>query len=373
MKYFVIAGEPSGDQHAAHLIESLARIDAEAEFGVVGGDQMAKLAGQPIIHTDQMAFMGFTQLIAHMGQIRRNFKLTKEGVTRFAPDVLVLVDYPGFNLRIARWAYRCDIPVYYYIPPKGWAWNTKRVLKLKQYTQRIFSILPFETDFFARFDVSAEYVGNPVYELIHRFNKKAVMTIPEERKIALLPGSRKQEIERILPEMIKMLAHFPDHQFVVAGMETHQNLYERLISDLDRVALDYSGTLSVLNGAEAALVTSGTATLETALMGVPQVVCYKTNQLSYQIAKRLIKVPYISLVNLILAGPAVPELIQNNCRSDLLKSCLDQILPDGPNRQAQLEICDQLKEKLGRQDVSNYLAELIIKYLTATKANAKFS
>ena len=364
MKYFLIAGEASGDQHAGKLMQSLALKDQEAEFQFLGGDKMSQQGDEPVIHIREMAFMGFTQLIRHLGKIRRNFKKARSAIKDFKPDVLILVDYPGFNLRIAKWAKEQGYKVYYYIAPKVWAWNTKRVYSLKENTDKVFSILPFEKDFFNAFKLDTIYAGNPVLEEINRQYPDATGKIREGiKKIALLPGSRKQEIDRVLPVMAEVVSRFKEYTFVIAGMGEHRDLYAKYISENSRLEISYKGTLYVLNDAAAALVTSGTATLEAALMGIPQIVCYKTNPLSYMIARRLIKVPYISLVNLILHRPAVPELIQANCSANNLADDLKMILPDGAKREDQLDISRKIREEIGAKQSSDYLSSLIISSL----------
>lgn len=364
MKYFLIAGEPSGDQHAAVLMEALASRDKEARFSFLGGDEMESRAGSAVVHIREMAFMGFTQIVAKLGKIRKNFRAAKRGLESFDPDVLILVDYPGFNLRMAKWAKKKGYKVFYYISPKVWAWNKKRVKKLEKFTDHIFSILPFEEDFFKNYRVNFSYVGNPVMEAIE---KNVDLLSEKERllskKIAVLPGSRKQEIERILPMMLSVLDDFPEHRFVIAGMESHRDLYRKLLPDSDRIEIRYNQMWDVLNNSEASMVTSGTATLETSLMGVPQVVCYITNPISFRIARSLIKVPYISLVNLILDELAVPELIQDNCNRKKIESELRMILADGIARSRQLEIISRLRKILGPTDVSNKLSLLIINAL----------
>ncbi len=364
MKYFLIAGEPSGDQHASRLMKSLLEKDTNADFKFLGGDSMAEHAGEPVVHIREMAFMGFTQVLAHLGQIRRNFVRAKKAILEFNPDVIIMVDYPGFNLRMAKWAKRKGFKSYYYIAPAVWAWNTKRVKSIKSNCERVFCILPFEPEFYGKYGMEVDYVGNPVFEEVLQKKKE----MPEimsghSKQIALLPGSRKQEIERILPEMLSLVSHFADYKFVIAAMESHKGLYASLIPDNCSVQLEYGRHFEILNESVAALVTSGTATLETALMGVPQVICYKTNKLSYQIARRLIKVPYISLVNLILDGPAIPELIQDDFNYKNLSECLKEILPGGINQKDQLLLAGRIQKKLGFHNVADNAASLITRYL----------
>ncbi len=366
MKYFLIAGEPSGDQHAGRLIKALREKDQEAEFLFLGGDRMSDSGQKPVVHIREMAFMGFTQVLSHLGKIRINFKKAKEAILNFNPDVIIYVDYPGFNMRMAKWAKSKGFRNYYYILPAVWAWNTKRINKLRKYCDLLYSILPFEKEFYQKNGMDVDYVGNPVYEDIRIVKDQLPEYNPTlSRQVALLPGSRKQEILRILPEMLAIIPDFPDFDFVIAAMDTHKDLYKSIIPDDCKVKLEFNNALEVLSKSSAALVTSGTATLETALMGIPQLVCYKAGSLSYHIAKRLVKVKYISLVNLILDGPAVPELIQHYFKAEYIRECLKSILPGGANHQDQLDISDLVREKLGPLESSKELADLIVSRLNS--------
>ena len=363
MKYFLIAGEISGDQHAAKLMLALQKKDAEAEFAFLGGDSMESVGGRAEVHIRDMAFMGFTQILSKLGQIRRNFKNAKAGILDFRPDILILVDYGGFNLRMAKWAHNQNIVTHYYIPPKVWAWNSGRVKKIKAYVDYVYTTLPFENDFYAKSGVNCEYGGNPVLEDLQGVSKNSISQRQDDKIVALLPGSRSQEITRVLPVMLSVVNEFSDYKFVIAGITSHKNLYDQIIEKSPNVEVVFDQTRELLGKSIAALVTSGTATLETALMDVPQLVCYKTNPLSYHIAKLLIKVSYISLVNLILDGPAVPEQIQGSCKTEFLVSNLKMILPGGENYEAQLDICRQLKILLGERSCSDYVSGLIINSL----------
>jgi len=365
MKYFLIAGEISGDQHAAKLMLALQKKDTEAEFAFLGGDSMESVGGKAVVHIRNMAFMGFTQLLSRLGQIRKNFRSAKAGILNFKPDVLILVDYGGFNLRMAKWAHSQNITTHYYIPPKIWAWNSGRVKKIKAYVDHVYTTLPFENDFYKESGVDCTYGGNPVLEDLQGVNINSQDQRQDDKIVALLPGSRRQEISRVLPVMLDVAKEFSDYKFVIAGMSGQKSLYEHILGSDSKVEIVFDQTRELLGRSIAALVTSGTATLETALMDVPQLVCYKTNSLSYHIAKMLIKVPYISLVNLILEGPAVPEHIQGQCRQDLLVSNLKMILPGGSNYEAQLDICSQLKNVLGERSCSEYVSALIVKSLDA--------
>lgn len=368
MKYFLIAGEPSGDQHASRLMKELKEKDAGAEFHFLGGDSMAEVGGEPVVHIREMAFMGFTQVLANLGKIRKNFKRAKKAISTTNPDVIIFVDYPGFNMRMARWSKKKGFRTFYYISPSVWAWNTKRVYSLKANCDKIFCILPFEKEFFLRYNMEVDYVGNPVYEAVQEEKKSLPDYRPgENQRIALLPGSRKQEIERILPLMLSVIPHFREYEFVVAAMDSHKDLYRQIIPDSLEVKLVYNKPFEVLNSADAAIVTSGTATLETTLMGVPQVICYKANALSYRIARRLVKVKYISLVNLIMDEAAIPELIQDECNTDQMVACIKNILPGGDQHADQLELAGKIQDRLGLQKASEYLAGLIIRYLESLK------
>jgi lipid-A-disaccharide synthase len=360
VRYFLIAGEASGDQHAGRLMKSLFKLDKQAEFAFLGGERMSETGGEPIVHIREMAFMGFTQVIANIGKIRKNFRKAKEGVLKFLPDVIIFIDYPGFNMRMAAWAKKLGFRTHYYIPPSVWAWNTRRIYKLKKNCDRIFTILPFEKDFYKRYGLEVEYAGNPVFEAISSVRPDlSANGGSDEKKIALLPGSRRQEISRMLPVMLSVMPFLPGYRFVIAALSDHREMYKDIAAKKPGIEIIYNQPLEVLKGSSAALVTSGTATLETALMGIPQVVCYKSGTVSYLIARSLIKVPYISLVNLILQGPAIPELIQGNCNTRMVAECLKSIVPGGANHSDQLKIAAMVGEKLGDPEVSGRLAGLI--------------
>lgn len=361
MRYFILAGEPSGDQHAARLMNALIQRDQEAVFAYVGGDRMAAVCGSPVISLAETAVMGFTQVLTRLPQMIRMFATVKKAILDFRPDLIIWVDYAGFNLRMARWAARKGLRSVYYIAPKAWAWNRRRVNRLRTDVDRVFCILPFEEAFFRSYGVDAVYVGNPVADAL-----KTVKELPEPHQtIALLPGSRRQEIKHLLPLMLDAAARQHDHRIVVAGMSLHRRLYEELIPSGSRVEIQFDQMHEVLNQATAALVTSGTATLETALMGVPQVVVYQTHPLSYLLARLLIRVRYISLVNLILKREAVPELIQQHCTVSRMASELERIMPGGPHRESQLQLRNELAGVLGAMNASDNLAALIVKYLNA--------
>lgn len=368
MKYYVIAGETSGDLHGANLIKSLKEKDSDAEFRIVGGDQMQLASGQTaLIHTSDMAFMGLIEVVKNLGSISKNLKKVKRDLQETMPDVLILIDFPGFNLKVAAFAKKMGLRVFYYISPKIWAWNQKRVYKIKQLVDRMFCILPFEVDFYKRFHYPVDYVGNPLLDAIESYQfqsdfrqKNQLGSLPI---IALLPGSRKMEIEHLLPEMVELYFKFPGHQFVIAGAPNFdRSLYERYIGDLP-ITVIFDQTYDLLKNADAAVVTSGTATLETALLRVPQVVVYKANPITIAVARRMVRVSFISLVNLINNYLSVIELIQKECTSDNIAEELDRLINDVAHRASILENYDVLREKMGEPGASQRTAELMVNYL----------
>jgi lipid-A-disaccharide synthase len=364
MKYYIIAGEASGDLHASNLMKALSVTDRNAEFRGWGGDLMIGQGLQAEKHIRDVAFMGFTEVISHLPEIMKNFRLCKKDILQWNPDVVILVDYPGFNLRMARFLSKNGLRVFYYISPQVWAWKQSRVKKIKAYTDRLYVILPFEKDFYRKHGMEAEYEGHPLMDVIPYFirsenpadfaEKNSLGKLP---LVALLPGSRKQEIKRMLPLMAETAAAFPWHTFVVAGAPNIPESFYRSILLGKTVKVVYGQTYALLSNASAALVTSGTATLETALFRVPEIVCYKGSTISYHIARRLIKVPYISLVNLIMGKEVVKELIQDQLNTESLKQELDKLLNDPQARNKMLRDFDELAEKLGQSGVSAKLAK----------------
>ncbi len=325
MKYFVLAGEASGDKQAALLCEAIYRHDAEANIIGWGGEDMQGHGVKVTRHYRELAYMGFVEVVKHLPAIFRNFRICKEEILDFKPDALVLIDYPGFNLRMAVWAHKNKIPVYYYISPQLWAWHTSRVKQIIQAVRRMYVILPFEKKFYQQYGVEVMYIGHPLAVEIKR--EGDFQYAPVKGRIALLPGSRKHEVERILPEMALLARMMPDHTFCVAAVpHLSISVYQQLLSGIANIEIVSGDMKKVLAQSEAAIVTSGTATLETALLGVPQIVVYKGSPLSYQIAKRLIKVRFISLVNLIMDRQIVPELIQDECTAEKMHQYLLQIL-----------------------------------------------
>jgi len=374
MKYYIIAGEASGDLHASNLIKELKKRDEKAEFRCWGGDLMQQQGAILAKHYRELAFMGFVEVLLNIKTILRNLAFCKKDVLEYKPDVLILVDYPGFNLKIAVWAKINRFKVFYYISPQIWAWKQNRVHKIKRYVDKMFVILPFEKDFYAKFDVEVDFVGHPLLDAIE---SRTVTPLDEFCKqnnlqqkpiIALLPGSRKQEIHTILPIMLSVVKSFPDYQFVVAGAPSQDTeFYKKYLSNQSRVigtscALLENKTYQLLEHSTAALVTSGTATLETALFKIPQIVCYKANAVSFQIAKAVIKVKYISLVNLIADAALVKELIQKELNTEKLKAELVKLL-EPAHRNQLLSDYDLLQQKLGGVGASARTADLMIRYL----------
>ncbi|HMR82957.1 MAG TPA: lipid-A-disaccharide synthase [Niabella sp.] len=345
-KYYIIAGEASGDLHGGNLITAIKKLDSNAEIRGWGGDKMQAAGMELIKHYRDLAFMGFIEVVKNLGTILKNLKYCKANILSFKPDVLVLIDYPGFNLRIAKWAKQHNIKVVYYISPQVWAWKENRVKMMKQCIDEMLVILPFEKDYFSnKWNWQVTYVGHPLIEEIAKKQNTSTDLIIKDNKgafnkkpvVALLPGSRKQEIEKKLPVMLEVSKAFSAYQFVVAqapSLET--SFYETFTSQYPNVSIVNNRTYDLLMQSTAALVTSGTATLETALFGVPEVVCYKGSEISYQIAKRVINIKYISLVNLIMDKEVVKELIQGDMNVEQLTKELDELL-NNPGKQAQIQ------------------------------------
>ena len=371
MKYYIIAGEASGDLHGSKLISALKEVDQDANFQVWGGDLMEAAGATLNKHYRELAFMGFLEVVKNLKTILRNFDICKKAILEYQPDVLILIDYPGFNLRMAKWAKKKGIKVFYYISPQIWAWHSSRVHQIKEVVDRMFVILPFEKAFYEKYQVQVDFVGHPLLdslidiELDPDFRQKHQLS--QKEIIALLPGSRRQEISKMLEKMLTMVSQFSNYQFIIAGAPSipksyYQSLLQQASLENLQVKIVEGVTYQLLRQAKAALVTSGTATLETALLDVPQVVCYTGNSLSYRIAKRLINVDYISLVNLILNRPLVTELIQADFNKEKLTTSLQHILQE-ENAQKIKEGYIALKEKLGNQGASNRTAELMWGYL----------
>ena len=362
MKYYIIAGEASGDLHGANLIKSLLQQDPSANVRAWGGDRMKAQGATLIKHYRDLAFMGFWEVAKNIRTIFKNIRFCKADITSFEPDAIILIDYPGFNLRIAKWAKARNIPIHYYISPQVWAWKENRVRLMKQVIDYLYVILPFEASFFQdKHQLPVDFVGHPLLDEIAQFDPgtdqafRMTHNLPKAKPIvALLPGSRAQEVKKMVAIMAETAKSFPDYCFVI-GAAPHlvNSAFENL--GLHVIKND---TYKLLSHAHAALVTSGTATLETALFEVPQVVCYKTSALSYAIGKQLVKLPYISLVNLILDKLAVPERIQGDCHAKQLTADLKGLL-NGPERAAQLKAYQALKTTLGGSGASDKVAQLI--------------
>jgi lipid-A-disaccharide synthase len=349
MRYYIIAGEASGDLHGSNLIKEIKKLDTQAIVRCWGGDLMQQSGATLVKHYRELAFMGFLEVIKNLPTILRNIKFCKTDILSFKPDVLVLIDYPGFNLRIAEWARIQGFKIVYYISPQVWAWKENRVKKIKKSVDLMLVILPFEKTFYKKWNYHVEYVGHPLVEVIEKEKTQSLTpSLSEKPIIALLPGSRQQEILKKLPVMLQVAVFFPGYQFIVAKAPGQENsFYESLLQPYKNVSSVSGKTYALLLQSKAALVTSGTATLETALLGIPEVVCYKSSNISYQIGKRLIKVKYISLVNLIMDKPVVRELIQNDLTPENLKKELADLLFN-PVRTAQLEEdYAELRKKLG--------------------------
>lgn len=358
-RIFIISGEASGDLHAANLIHEMNLLQNNLIFVGWGGDRMKSEGVLIKKHISELAFMGFKEVFLNLRTILRNFKLCKSQILEFKPDFLILVDYPGFNLRIAKWAKNEGIPVAYYISPQIWAWKQSRIFQIKKYVKKMYTILPFEPDFYQKFDVEVEYCGHPLLDEINRFNQLNDNKLKSEKPIlAILPGSRKQEIERKLPIMIEAAKHFTQFETVVACAPNLPLSYYLKYASAD-IRFIENETYKLLNSAEIAIVTSGTATLETALFRVPQVVCYKSSPLSYFIARMLVKVKFISLVNLILGRAVVSELIQKECKCDKIISEMNLILENSKMRDKILRDYDELIQLLGQNGSSKRVAKKI--------------
>ncbi len=366
MKYYIIAGEASGDLHGSNLIKALRHEDPNAVFRAWGGDLMENAGAALVKHYRDLAFMGFVEVLMNLKTILRNISFCKKDIEAFQPDALLLIDYPGFNLRIASWAKREGIPVHYYISPQIWAWKEGRIKNIKRDVDEMYVILPFEEDFYEKkHGFPVHFVGHPLIDAIAERPLISLDSFREENGlddrpiIALLPGSRKQEISKMLEVMLTVVEDFQEYQFVIAGAPSQEESFYRAFIRKENVHLLLNKTYDLLSVSYAALVTSGTATLETALFKVPQVVCYKGSRISYEIAKRVIKLDYISLVNLILDKPAVTELIQTEFNTTRVKQELKRILDEYHRAVLFLDYYD-LEMKLGGKGASAKTAKLIV-------------
>lgn len=370
MKYFVSAGEASGDLHASHLIKALRKADADASFVFLGGDEMAREAGcAPLIHYRDMAFMGFAEVLRNLRKVLGNLSTAKKALAESRPDRLILVDYPSFNLKLADEASRLGIPVYYYIAPKVWAWKQWRVKSMRRLCRKVLSILPFEVDFFRSHGLEVEYVGNPTVEEVaeklrrlparEEFLKRCGLS-DDKPLLALVPGSRMAEIRSNLPVMTAVARRFPSVQPVVAaapGIDLH------VYSNLSPYPVVHDATFELVRNSAAALVTSGTATLEAALLRTPQIVCYRHNgsKLTYNLYRRLIHLDFVSLPNLIAGREVVPEMLMHRCTPNLVAEELARILPDAPTRDEMLGGYEEIARRLGDRHAATTAAEAILR------------
>lgn len=373
MKYYIIAGEASGDLHASNLVRELKKKDPEAEVRGWGGDLMRDAGVSIVRHYKDTAIMGFVNVLRKLGTLKANIRYCREDIRKWNPDVVILVDYAGFNLRIARFAKRIGLKVFYYISPKLWAWNTGRVKQIKRYVDRMYTIFPFETEFYRHYDYPVYYGGNPLVDAIaSRPCQEETFAdfihangLPDRPIIALLAGSRKQELKYVLPMMLRMVPYFPEYQFVIAGAPSMAaEDYAPYVKDVS-VHIVYGETYRLVSQAKAALVTSGTATLETALLRTPQVVCYngEAPRLSYFLFKTVVKVKYISLVNLIYGGEAVKELMMQYLTEDNLRRELSRILTDASAREKMLNAYDEIIRRLGSPGASARFAGMMVEAL----------
>lgn len=370
MKYFLSVGEASGDIHAAALIDAIKKVDSQAQFAFLGGDLMRESAGEkPVIDYREMAYMGFSEVLRHLPQVLGNLKRAKKALEQFRPDALILVDYPSFNLKLARHAHRLNIPIYYYISPKVWAWKEYRVKDIKKYVRHLFSILPFEVQFFKKHDYDVTYVGNPSVEEIE-LRMKALPSreqfladnhLAEIPILALVPGSRQGEIRNNLPIMVEVARRYPQFQAVVAGAPGIESDTYGRYTDLPIVT---GATFELMHHADIALVTSGTATLEAALLQTPQVVCYRANgsKLSYNLFKHILKINYVSLPNLISDKAIVPEMLLHHCNAEEVSREVDKILPQSEGRKRMKENYSRMRQILGDSNAATATATAIAIY-----------
>ena len=366
MKYYIIAGEASGDLHGSNLIKEIKHLDPAASIRAWGGDLMKDAGASLVKHYRDLAFMGFLEVIKNLPTILQNIKFCKQDIEAWQPDVLVLIDYPGFNLRIAEWAKKQGCKVVYYIAPQVWAWKENRVKKMKLCIDKMFCILPFEKDYFKnKWNWDVTYVGHPLLRVIESFKSTTPLVTDNKKVIALLPGSRKQEIVKMLPIMLSVTPHFPAYTFMVAQAPGQDApFYNRFLMGYANVTLIKNSTYDLLSIADAALVTSGTATLETALFKVPEVVCYKTSKFSYQIAKWLVKIKFISLVNLIMDKEIVQEIIQENLTEQHLTTALRNITENEAKRKEVMDNYQLLHTLLaaGGGEASAKVAQEIVSF-----------
>lgn len=370
MKFYIIAGEASGDLHGSNLVKEIKKLSPQSEFRGMGGDLMKAQGASLIYHIAQTSFMGFAEVAKNIFTIVKIFRTAKKDILNFSPDAVILIDYPGFNLRMAEFCHRNGRKVFYYISPQLWAWKKSRVKIIRDFVDKIFVILPFEKKFYADNGVEAEFVGHPLLDIIPSrvigekdLSTEGMTNNGGKLVVALLPGSREQEIKRILPKMLSVVSEFPDCRFVVAGAPAmDKNFYSSFTKDAN-VRVIFNHTHEILSYADFALVTSGTATLETALFNVPQAVCYEGGKISYAIGRRLVKVPFVSLVNLIAEREVVKEFIQTALTKENLSSELRRIISDKSYREKILGGYKELREKLGSAGASERTAKKILELM----------
>jgi len=371
MKYYIIAGEASGDLHGANLMKYLKEKDPDASFRFWGGDKMNAQGGSLVKHINNLAFMGFWEVLINLKKILKNISFCKADILKWNPDAVILIDYPGFNLRIAEHAKKHGIKVIYYISPQLWAWKQSRIKKIKRYVDKMLVILPFEKNFYKKFNYEVDFVGHPLIDALENEKKKFTNTenflaknhLTSKPVIAILPGSRKQEISKMLKIMSQVVSYFPGYQFLIAGISSYSPSFYEKFTKNSNVNIVYDQTYQLLQSSSAAIVASGTATLETALFNIPQVVCYKAGKISYFIARKLVNVKYISLVNLIMDKMIVKELIQKEFNPDSLKKELTKLLNETQYRNNVLEGYIALKNKLGSTGASEKASQIIYNYL----------
>ena len=375
MKYYLVSGEASGDLHGSNLIHELKQTDTKAEFRFFGGDLMAAEAGvEPTLHYNKMAFMGFVKVLMNLRAIKKNMKLCQTDILDFKPDAIVLIDFAGFNLRVARFAKSIGLKTIFYISPKIWAWKQSRIRKIKKYIDKMLTILPFETEFYAKFNYRVEYVGNPLLDAISNFDRsqtetnfRAANNLTDKPIIALLAGSRKQEVSFMLPVMIDAAKDFSEYQFVISGAPgLDVDFYKTIIPTDCDFPIIFNQTYNLLQFSRAALVTSGTATLETALFGVPEVVCYRTvaPNFLYRIGRKFLKVKWISLVNLIVGKEAVRELVQVGFDKETVAAELHKLLEDEQYKQQMKADYAYLQQRMGSSGASKRAAEAIVRFIS---------
>ncbi|MEE9437835.1 MAG: lipid-A-disaccharide synthase [Saprospiraceae bacterium] len=361
MKYYIIAGEPSGDIYGAKLMSSLIKKDTSAQFNYWGGDNMLAVADGLVTHIRETSIMGFVEVVKNLSKLSVLFKKAKSTILDFNPDVIIFIDYPGFNLRMAKWAHNKNIKVVYYISPQVWAWKKSRLEAIKKYVDEMIVILPFEADFYQKNGLDVHYVGHPLLEIVNKIQKEEKLISIDSNKpiLALLPGSRKQEIKKILPTFVNVAKFFSKdyHIALACAPNISKSFYQQYFDEELNIDLSFESTYMLLKNADLAVVTSGTATLETALFGVPQVVCYNTSFINYQIGKHLVDLKYISLVNLIMNKEVVPELIQSDMNYQQIKNSLNDVIL---NRKTILKDYEILKQKLSTTMSPSKLAAGIV-------------